>query len=157
MPKVVIVGDMTFGESGPPTPPPIGGRPPRPGQGLPPTRPGRPIDPDWGIDEGEAGGDGEAVWPIPPGGGSLPVPPIAGQPLPPIDPPPGTIWPPLPPSIPPGKTLVYAGIAGVGHRYIVVDIPPPRPGHGLPPTRPGRPEGPEIDPPDYPDREPKRR
>jgi|HubBroStandDraft_3_1064219.scaffolds.fasta_scaffold389748_2 hypothetical protein len=153
MPKVVIVGDMTFGESGMPAPPPQ-----RPG------RPTRPTDPDYGIDEGEipppGGGAGQLpVWPIGPDHG---LPPIAGQPLPPINPPPGTVWPPLPPSIPEGKTLVYAGIAGVGHRYIVIDVKPPKPGQGLPPSRPGRPE---IDPPDpnypdqglpHPEREPKR-
>ena len=155
MPKVVIVGEMTFGESGLPSPPPSGGefpsqglpgRPARPGQ-LP-SRPGRPVDPDWGVEEGT--GEPPQVWPIPPDGGGLP--PIAGQPLPPANPPPGTIWPPLPPSIPPGKTLVYAGIAGVGHRYIVVEIPPPKPGQGLP----GHPEHKPVEP-DEPSPEPHNR
>ena len=134
MTKVVIVGDMTFGESSPPPGPPIypdqglpgfGGRPERPSTG--PVRPGRPIDPDYGLGEGEAGQ--LPVWPIGPEHG---LPPIAGQPLPPTNPPPGTIWPPLPPSVPAGKTLVYAGIAGVGHRYIVIDVPPPKPDQGGP-------------------------
>jgi hypothetical protein len=151
MTKVVIIGDMTLGETA--LPPGFGPSHPIAPPGRP-TKPVEPTDPD----------EPPEVWPIPPGGGGLP--PIAGQPLPPHDPPPGTIWPPLPPSIPPGKTLVYAGIVGVGKRWIVVDIPPARPGHGLPPNRPGRPEGPEVEPPDpnypdqglpHPEREPKRR
>jgi hypothetical protein len=127
MVKAVIVGDIAFGESGPPTRPPEI-QPPRP-----PQRPGgRPVDPDWGIEEGGGGETGGQlpVWPIGPGQG---LPPIPGQPLPPLDPPPGTIWPPLPPTVPPGKALVYAGIAGVGYRYIIVDVKPPKPGQGLPP------------------------
>ena len=145
MAKVVIVGDMTFGESGPPPGGPplypdqgLPGRPGRPGrpdypsQGLP-GRPGRPIDPDYGIDEGEGGEAGKLpIWPIGPEHG---LPPIAGLPLPPTNPPPGTIWPPLPPSIPAGKTLVYAGIVGVGKRYIVVDVPPPKPDQGFDPDK----------------------
>ena len=101
------------------------GFPGRPGHPIAPG--GRPIDPNWGVDEGGGG-----LWPLDP---AHPIaPPVPGEPEPPpIDPPPGTIWPPLPPSIPAGKALVYAGIAGVGYRYIVIDIPenppelPPRP------------------------------
>lgn len=130
MTKVVIVGDMTFGEEGPPSI-----RPPlRPDQGLPPVSPGAP---DQGLPGGPGGSAGQLpVWPIGPDQG---LPPIAGQPLPPINPPPGTIWPPLPPSVEPGKTLVYAGIVGVGNRWIVVEVPPHKPDHGLPPEH-GRPD-----------------
>lgn len=118
-----------------------GGRPPRPDQGLPGGgRPGRPVDPGYGV-----GGGGEhpghlPVWPIGPDQG---LPPIAGQPLPPTDPPPGTIWPPLPPGaeIPAGKALLLAAIKGVGYRYIVVQIEPPHPDQGLPG------EGEETQPP----------
>ena len=112
-------------------PPHVGNRPP--GSWSPeypstgPVRPGRPVDPNWGVDE-----SGGGLWPLDP---AHPIaPPVPGEPEPPpIDPPPGTIWPPLPPNIPAGKALVYAGIAGVGYRYIVIDIPenppelPPRP------------------------------
>jgi hypothetical protein len=122
--------DPGFGWGG--RPPHVGNRPPGswdrpeyPSTG--PVRPGRPIDPNWGVDEGGGG-----LWPLDP---AHPIaPPVPGEPEPPpIDPPPGTIWPPLPPNIPAGKALVYAGIAGVGYRYIVIDIPenppelPPRP------------------------------
>jgi hypothetical protein len=109
------------------------GFPARPDQGLP--WPGRPVDPGFG-NPGFGGGDATAgqlpIWPVDP---SHPIaPPIPGEPeLPPVDPPPGTVWPPLPPNIPAGKALAYAGIAGVGYRYVVIDIPenppelPPRP------------------------------
>jgi len=85
------------------------------------------------------------VWPLGPDQG---LPPIAGQPLPPTDPPPGTIWPPLPPGaeIPAGKALLLAAIKGVGYRYIVVEIEPAHPDQGLPGG-----EGPETQPPAQPD------
>jgi hypothetical protein len=90
------------------------------------------------------------IWPLGPEHG---LPPIAGQPLPPIDPPPGTVWPPLPPSVEPGKVLVAVFISGVGSRYVVLTVPergegepdqglpgrpgrPPQPGQGLPPSPP---------------------
>jgi hypothetical protein len=150
---------------------PGGGRPPRPGQGLPghpgapghpghlPSRPGRPVDPGYGV-EGPDGGDEEAgqlpVWPLDPEHPDVGLPPVAGQPLPPIDPPPGTIWPPLPPDagIPEGKALVLAAlISSTGHhvmRYIVVDVPEGSGGYpdqGLPGEGEESPEHPEVQPP----------
>jgi hypothetical protein len=153
----------------------------RPGQGLPgfpgrpghlPSRPGRPIDPGFGWGGGERPGHlpsyggrpidpgygveegGEiGIWPVPPEGGALPG--VPGQPLPPVDPPPGTIWPPLPPSIPAGKAVALVAISGVGYRYVVITIPPAgeRPGvppaggiGGRPPQRPTPPGAPEVDP-----------
>jgi|SRR5580704_16702864 hypothetical protein len=120
-----------------------GGRPGRPGlpghPGAPghpghlPSRPGRPVDPGYGVEGPDGGGDEEAgqlpVWPLDPEHPDVGLPPVAGQPLPPTDPPPGTIWPPLPPDagIPEGKALVLAAlISSTGHhvmRYIVVDVP----------------------------------
>jgi hypothetical protein len=162
-----------------------GGRPPRPGQGLPghpgapghpghlPARPGRPVDPDYGVEEGGEGDVGQLpVWPLDPEHPDVGLPPVAGQPLPPTDPPPGTVWPPLDlPGVPEGKAIVLAAlISSTGHhvmRYIVVDIPeggqpdqglpgegeehpdqglpgrPPQPGQGLPrPPVAGRPPQP---------------
>jgi hypothetical protein len=112
--------------------PPGSGRPPHVGGG--PARPGRPTDPGYGVDEGGEAGH-LPVWPIGPDQG---LPPVPGQPLPPVDPPPGTVWPPLPPgAAPTGKALVLAAIQGVGYRYIVVEITPPAPDQGLPPTEGG--------------------
>jgi hypothetical protein len=123
------------------------GRPERPGHlpgwGRPPGRPGnrppgswggRPVDPGWGVDEGDGG---DHIWPFPPGSG---LPPVPGQPLPPVDPPPGTIWPPLPPNVDiHGKLLLLAWIPGVGNRWVVVNVPEPPAGGigGTPPQRPG--------------------
>ena len=117
-----------------------GGRPPRPDQGLPGGgRPGRPVDPGYGVGSGEHPGH-LPVWPIGPDQG---LPPVPGQPLPPTDPPPGTIWPPLPPGaeVPSGKAILLAAIQGVGYRYIVVQIEPGHPDQGLPG------EGEETQPP----------
>ena len=99
---------------------------------------GRPVDPGYGVDiEGGGGSAGQLpVWPIGPGQG---LPPVAGHPLPPIDPPPGTIWPPLPPSVPEGKVIALVAISGVGYRYTVLTVPPPKPDHSLPPS-PGAPD-----------------
>ena len=114
MTKVVIVGDMTFGEAGPPpgvVTPPIAGQPPVAGQ-----LPVFPASPDQGL------------------------PPIPGVPLPPINLPPGEIWPPLPPGTPePHKAVAIVAIPGVGYRYTVVELKPGHPDHGLPsdPPRPG--------------------
>ena len=131
---------------------PGGGYPGRPGH-LParPGRPGyggRPTDPGWGVDEG-AGAGHLPIWPIGPEHG---LPPIPGQGLPPVNPPPGTIWPPLPPSIPPGKVLVAVFISGVGRRWVVLEIKPPAPGQGLP----ANPAAPGQGLPGDPAREPKR-
>jgi len=143
-----------------------GGRPgwgggEHPGQGLPgfpgapghpghlPARPGRPTDPGYGVEEGSGEAGQLPVWPLDPEHPDTGLPPVAGHPLPPIDPPPGTIWPPLPPSVPAGKALVLVFISGVGYRYAVVTIPEhetdpdygvdegTQPDQGLPPT--GRP------------------
>jgi hypothetical protein len=122
-----------------------GGRP-----GHLPSRPGRPERPDQGLPGGgRPGGGGDAgqlpVWPVGPDQG---LPPIAGQPLPPTDPPPGTVWPPITgiPEVPEGKALVLAAIiSSTGKRtkhYFVVNIPAPdqglpgggeQPDQGLPP------------------------
>jgi hypothetical protein len=103
------------------------GRPPQAGH-LPSRPGGRPVDPGYGVGEGSPGH--LPVWPVGPDQG---LPPIPGQPLPPTDPPPGTIWPPLPPgAAPSGKALVLALIQGVGYRYIVIEISPPHPDQGLP-------------------------
>jgi hypothetical protein len=122
--------------------------PERPSHGLPfpgfperpghlPSRPGRPVDPGYGVDEG-----GLEIWPLPPEGGGLP--PVPGQPLPPTDPPPGTVWPPLPPSIPEGKALAVIWISGVGSRYAVITVPPHPEHPDRPPTeRPERPPRPQ--------------
>jgi hypothetical protein len=133
------------------------GRPGRPG-GLPgfpdapghpghlpsrPGRPGRPVDPDYGVDEGEGGGEDAGqlpVWPLDPEHPDVGLPPVAGQPLPPVDPPPGTVWPPLDlPGVPEGKALVLAAVvSSTGHKkmhYFVVDIPEGsggQPDQGLP-------------------------
>lgn len=128
MTKVVIIGDMTLGESFAP------GAPPLPGHGLPGPQPGTPTPPIV----------------LPPGiDNSLPA--IPGTGLPPPGLPPGEIWPPLPPGTDVPK-VAYAilAIPGVGYRYTVVDLSV-RPGHELPPehNRPGH----EL--PDHPD--PKRR
>jgi hypothetical protein len=118
---------------------PGGGRPGRPidpgfGVGLPPhvgggpARPGRPTDPGYGIEEG--GEVAPPIWELGPDQG---LPPVAGHPLPPVDPPPGTVWPPLPPDVEvTGRALVLAAIEGVGYRYIVVDLSGGHPDQGLP-------------------------
>ena len=141
-----------------------------PDQGLPgfpgapghpghlPARPGRPVDPDYGVGEGGEAGQ-LPVWPLDPEHPDTGLPPVAGHPLPPIDPPPGTIWPPLPPSVPAGKALVLVFISGVGYRYTVLTVPEhetdpdygvdeehpdqglpggEHPDQGLPPQRPGQ-------------------
>jgi hypothetical protein len=108
-------------------------RPGRPGNRPPGSWGGRPVDPGYGVDEG----GGDHIWPFPPGSG---LPPAPGQPLPPVDPPPGTIWPPLPPDIDVhGKLLLLAWIPGVGNRWIIVNVPEPPAGGigGRPPDRPG--------------------
>lgn len=117
------------------------GYPGRPSQGLPPSfpghpshgpvRPGLPVDPGWGVDAG-TGAEQLPIWPLDPEHPDQGLPPIAGLPLPPIDPPPGTIWPPLPPSIPEGKAIALVAISGVGYRYAVIDVPPAAPDQGLP-------------------------
>jgi hypothetical protein len=133
----------------------------RPGHGLP--HPGRPVDPGWGWGGGQGGEAGQLpVWPLGPEHG---LPPIPGQPLPPIDPPPGTIWPPLgepgqglPPGVKPGKVLVLVLISGVGYRYVVLELKPDQggpvaPDQGLPGGEDG---APDQGLPQAPAREPKR-
>jgi hypothetical protein len=131
MTKVIIVGDMTMGETsipgGPGTGqlPSFGPAPPVAGQlpVFPPTSPGSP-------DQG--------------------LPPIPGIPgLPPIGLPPGEVWPPLPPgTAEPHKAIAIVAIPGVGYRYTVVELKAPaHPDQGLPGGRPrpdqGLPETPE--------------
>jgi hypothetical protein len=122
------------------------GFPPRPGQGLP-VWPGRPVDPGFGVDEGTAPGQGLPgrpvrpghlpAWPVRPERPDLGLPPAPGNELPPVDPPPGTIWPPLPPgSVKPGKVLLLAWITGVGYRYVVIEVKPPSPDQGGPDAPP---------------------
>lgn len=108
------------------------GRPPRPANRPPgsfpgypstgPVRPGRPVDPSWGIP------DAPEIWPGTPDQ-PIHLPPVAGLPLPPVDPPPGTIWPPIDPGfgVPEGTALALVWISGVGYRYAVLTIPPPSP------------------------------
>ncbi len=145
-----------------------GGRPPHPGHLPSWGGGGRPVDPSWGVggspghpDQGLPGGGGDhagqlPIWPIDPERPSHGLPPVPGHELPPVDPPPGTIWPPLPPDlgIPNGKAIALVLITGVGYRYAVIDIDnqvdnslpdegePPHPGQGLPPQRPGVPPRP---------------
>jgi hypothetical protein len=157
MTKVVITGDMTFGESGPP---PGGERPPRP------SRPGgRPVDPNWGIEEGERP---EIEPPEPPPG--IWPPPSPGHPVQPLPPgrpgkpelPPGAIWP-RPPGPVEGKFVALAHIPGHGWKYIVIDPsawPERKPEHPIAPGEPGRPgQGlpphPDQGGPGSPEREPK--
>lgn len=137
-------------------PPGSGGRPPRPGNRPPGSRPGRPTDPDYGVDEGGEAGQ-LPVWPLDPAHPDVGLPPIAGHPLPPVDPPPGTVWPPLElPEVPEGKALVLAAVvSSTGHKtmhYFVVNIPPAKPDQGLPDeggTHPdqGLPDQPQTQPP----------
>jgi hypothetical protein len=127
MTKVVIVGDMTFGEVGLP--------PGTPGQ-LPSPQPPGAVTPPIVLPPGQPGAPDQGL------------PPIPGIPLPPIALPPDTIWPPLPPGTPePHKLVAIVAVPGVGYRYVVVDIKggghpdqglpsePVYPDQGLPPHR----------------------
>jgi hypothetical protein len=110
-----------------------------------PARPGRPTDPGYGIEEGGEEAGQLPVWPLDPEHPDVGLPPVAGQPLPPTDPPPGTVWPPLElPGVPEGKAIVLAAIiSSTGHktmRYIVVDVPE---GHPVDPDY-GVDEGAEV-------------
>jgi hypothetical protein len=121
-----------------------GGPPSHPGN-RPPGSAGGPVDPGWGggpplhpghRPPGSGGGHPDQGLPgQPPHAGHLPVwpvdpthpiaPPSPGHELPPVDPPPGTIWPPLPPDaeLPDGgKAVVLVAIEGVGYRYVVISI-----------------------------------
>jgi hypothetical protein len=135
MTKVVIIGDMTLGETGYPgqlpAPQPPGVWPQPPGAVSPPIvlPPGAPGAPDQGL------------------------PPIPGAGLPPPGLGEGEIWPPLPPgSKPPSKAYALIAIPGVGYRYTVVDLKPGRPDQGLP----SEPVYPDQGLP-HPEREPKHR
>jgi hypothetical protein len=122
------------------------GRPPRPPHVWPrPPGGGLPVDPGWGIGGRwpERPSHGLPIFPSIPGKPDNSLPPVEGEGPPPTDPPPGTIWPPLPPGVPGGKAIALVAISGVGYRYVVITIPPPAPGQGLPPSRPGEPE---VDP-----------
>jgi hypothetical protein len=136
------------------------GRRQRPGTG--------PVDPDYGVDEGDVGGEGPEVEPpeIEPPPGIWP-PPTIGHPVHPIapgdpnkpghlpSPPPGAIWPPVDSPVE-GLFIVLAHIPDHGWKYIVIDPdawerpdieppaggiggrPPQRPGPGVPPAEPKR-------------------
>jgi hypothetical protein len=121
----------------------------RPDHGLPkpphvwpkPPGGGLPVDPGWGVGEEHPEGP---VYPVGPEHPGNELPEIPGIDPPPVDPPPGTVWPPLPPEVsPPGtakKAIVLAAIEGVGYRYVVIEIKPPHPDQGLPPGSPGQPD-----------------
>lgn len=115
--------DNSLPELGGPVDPDYGAGRPKPPHVWPPQYPPTPTDPEWGIDAG--GSPSHPI--ILPGApdNSLPgLPPVAGH-LPAPNPPPGTIWPPLPPGLPPGKVAILVFISGLGHRYAIVEIPPP--------------------------------
>jgi hypothetical protein len=103
---------------------------------------GLPIDPGWGVGgRPERPSHGLPIWPSIPGKPDNSLPPIEGIEPPPVDPPPGTIWPPLPPEVPPGKAIALVAIAGpdgVIWRYTVITVPTPPAGGigGAPPARP---------------------
>ena len=139
MTKVVIVGEMTLGESfAPPGFPGAPGHLPAPGQPLPPGSVQPPI----------------VLPPSQPGAPDQGLPPIPGVPLPPINLPPGEVWPPLPPGTPePHKVVAIVAVPGVGYRYTVVELKPGHPDQGLPPAH-GRPD---QGLPDEPGPEPKHR
>jgi hypothetical protein len=118
-----------------------GGRPGRPDQGLPqpphtwprPPGGGLPVDPGWGVEEGHP--DQGPVYPMDPAHPDNTLPEIPGEGPPPVDPPPGTVWPPIPPEVSPPagtKAIVLAAIEGVGYRYIVIELKPAHPDQGLP-------------------------
>lgn len=127
MTKVVIIGEMTLGESFAPP-----GFPGAPGH-LPAPQPPGAVSPPI------------VLPPSQPGAPDQGLPPIPGIPLPPISLPPGEVWPPLPPGTEePHKVVAIVAIPGVGYRYTVVELKAPaHPDHGLPPQRPGRPERPD--------------
>jgi hypothetical protein len=150
-----------------------------------PGAPDEGYPPDWGleeggeIDQGLPGRPDRPAHPIFPSlppwlkpGVGLPIPPTPDYPMVPVPPqgekpghlpelPPGTVWPPIRPEFPPdfgNKYLVAAllWIPGKGYKahWVVVDLD----------SRPGKPpdinlpegEQPEVDPPEHPEREPKR-
>jgi hypothetical protein len=136
MTKVIIIGDMTLGET---TAPP--GFPGAPGHLPAPQPPGAVTPPI-------------VLPPSQPGAPDQGLPPIPGIPgLPPINLPPGEVWPPLPPGTPePHKVIAIVAIPGVGYRYTVVELKAPaHPDQGLPGGRPGRPARPDQGLPEYPE------
>jgi hypothetical protein len=102
--------------TGGPVPPERPEHTPRPPRPWPPIFPPRPTDPDWGV-----GGRKWWLLPILIGPG-VPLPPVDGGSPPPVDPPPGTIWPPLPPGVEGTTAALLVYIEGVGTRYVVVDL-----------------------------------
>lgn len=113
-----------------PLPPVIDNKPPvgppgHPGTG--PVRPTYPVDPDYDFPVRPG------LWPHPPihrPDNSLPIQPVrpelpiyyppGGEVTPPINLPPGSVWPPLPPSAK-GKFIALCWIIGVGYRWVVID------------------------------------
>jgi hypothetical protein len=122
-------------------PPHVSNRPPGSWTGRPshpierppwekPHWPPGPTDPDWGVPE-EGGGEEAGQLP----GEIDPEDPPPVVPKPPMELPPGSIWPPLPPDAPTGKHMWLVYISGVGHRYGVFEVPegpPPKPDQGAP-------------------------
>jgi hypothetical protein len=144
MTKVVIIGDMTLGESFAPP-----GFPGSPGNLPAPQPPG--VYPPGGVVSPPI-----VLPPSQPGAPDQGLPPIPGVPgLPPIGLPPGEVWPPLPPGTPePHKAIAIVAIPGVGYRYTVVELKAPaHPDQGLPGGRPGRPARPDQGLPDEPSTE----
>ena len=137
MTKVIIIGDMTLGETAAPP-----GFPGAPGHLPAPQPPGAVTPPI-------------VLPPSIPGAPDQGLPPIPGIPgLPPINLPPGEVWPPLPPgTAEPHKVIAIVAIPGVGYRYTVVELKPGHPDQGLP--RP--PAHPDQGLPDEPAAEPKHR
>jgi len=115
-------------DQGLPVPPHVWPRPP--GGGL-------PVDPGWGVG---AERPSHPIYPVGPGHPDNTLPPVEGVEPPPVDPPPGTVWPPLPPDVEvTGKAIVLAAIQGVGYRYVVVEIGT-HPDQGLPSTPEAQPK-----------------
>lgn len=128
------------------------GYPGRPGHGLPrPPRPphvwprppggGLPVDPGWGVDSGVEHPDQGPIYPVDPAHPDNALPPIEGVEPPPVDPPPGTVWPPLPPGTPEGKAIALVAISGVGYRYVVITVSPPMVDNTLPGGETAEPKG----------------
>jgi len=154
MTKVVIIGEMTLGESAPPP-----GFPGAPGHLPAPQPPGV-----WPNPPGSPGAPGQGLPPLT-GGPDQGLPPIPGQGLPPPGLPPGEVWPPLSPGEPlPKVAYAIVAIPGVGYRYTVVELKPGHPDQGLPgrdrpPGSSNKPVEPDEGQPDQglpPHREPKR-
>jgi hypothetical protein len=96
---------------------------PRPPAVWPPQFPPTPVDPDWGVNA-PARPSLPIYIPVGPDNTLPGLPPVAGH-LPTIPLVPGSVWPPLPPGLPPGKVAILVFISGLGHRYAIIEVPPP--------------------------------